>query len=188
MKKVLIFILCLILSIQSFGQVVYNGISYLDRFNDAIKVESVKTIIEKTDSTFVIETKGKAPVTYYILNVLDAGCDGDKDNIVNLVGDVYGYQTCWCIVRKDMINDYIKDYNEVYKNTLTIKIVTTLTDEEKDRQINNELSKLNKYYLFAIHRVITTQYSHTYKTEYFWIEDELNTKLGNDINRIVYSK
>ena len=151
MKKFLIIILSLLFGFQLFGQSrIYSKIKYLDKFNDEIKIENIKTIVERTDSTFIVETKSKNPVIYYILNILD--CAGDKDNIVNLVANVYGYQTCWCVVRSDMIDGYA----ETYFN--------------------------------ASHRVIVSQYSHTYESEYFWIEDETNTKLGKDINRIIYIK
>lgn len=189
MKKFLIITFSLFLGFQLFGQSsIYTEIKYLDKFDDEVKIENVKTIVEKTDSTFVFETKGRNRVTYYILNVLEANCAGDKDNIVNLVANVYGYQTCWCVIRSDMMEDYAETHVNALTNCLKIRNDEKLTDDEKEKLQKSELSKLGKYYLFIIHRVIVSQYSHTYKSEYFWIQDEMNTKLGKDINRIVYIK
>ena len=189
MKKLLIFIMSLFLGLQAFGQgSVYSEVLYLDKFDDIVKFDNVKTLVQKTDSTFVVETKGKSPVTYYILNVLEYGCAGDKDNIVNLVGDVYGYQTCWCVVRSDMVEDYNKDYNTVLNNCLKIRNNEELTDDEKDSLQRNELDKLVKYHLFVIHRVVVSKYAHSYESEYFWVQDEMSTKLGKDINRIIYER
>ena len=185
MKKILVFILGLFVWVFSYGQI-YTSVKYLDKFDDVVKEQTIKTIVEKTDSTFTIETKGKPANTYYILNILEYGCAGDKDNIVNLVANVYGYQTCWCVVRSDMIDEYAELYFDVIKNCLIISLNEELTDDEKEALKNSEFSKLEKYYLFITHRVITSQYTHEYKSEYFWIQDEMNTKLGKDISRIVY--
>ena len=41
----------------------------------------------------------------------------------------------------------------------------------------------------AVHRTITTQFSGTYETELFWLQDDLNDdKLGKNVSRIIYSK
>lgn len=189
MKRFLILILGLVLGVQAFGQNgVYSEVLYLDKFDDVAKDENIKTLVEKTDSTFIIETKGGKQDVYYILNLLPAGCYGDKDNIVNLTGNVYGYQTCWAVVRGDMIDEYRTAHEYVFWKSLEIEANDELDVEEKLQQQSNEFSKLEKYYLFIIHRVITTQYSHTYQGEYLWVQDDTNTKLGKDINRIIYKK
>ena len=51
------------------------------------------------------------------------------------------------------------------------------------------LDKLQHFWLFIVHRTITTQYTGAYLDELFWIQDELSDgKLGKDINRIIYLK
>lgn len=185
MKRFLTILILSFITLFANAQV-YTSIKYLDKFDDEVKVENIKTIVEKTDSTFIVETKGKDPVTYYILNVLEY--TGNKDNIVNLVANVYGYQTCWCVVRSDMAEDYGETYYNVLISCLKIRNSEELTDSEKEKLQKLELSKLEKYYLFITHRVIVSQYSHTYETEYFWVQDETNTRLGKDINRIIYIK
>ena len=125
-----------------------------------------------TDSTFVIEEKGKQPIIYRILNVVDAGTCGSKDNIVNLVDDVYGYETSWCLVKEDMIGKY----SEAYFNY----VVTPS---------NDNMNILKSFWIFAVNRVITTQYTGSFLGECFWLKDELNNdRLGKNINRIVYSR
>ena len=152
---------------------IFSEISYYDKFDDILKKETRKTLITKNDSTFVIEEKGKEPVKYYILNVVEEGCLGSKDSIVNLVGNnVFGFQKTWCLVRYDMLVKYWESYiNYVY-----------------DSSDENRIA-VSRFWIFATHRTITTQYTGTYQNEYFWLMDVLNDdKLGIDVERIVYSK
>lgn len=159
MKKIFII---LILSFMTFflDAQIYTSIIYLDKFDDEIKVENVKTIVEKTGSTFVVETKGKEPVEYVCVmnNVLNSA--GSDDETVNLLDNVYGFQESWYVMTRDDFNKW--------------KDVGTLS--------------AGQFLLTIVHRVIKSQYTHEYKSEYFWIHDETNTKLGKDINRIVYIK
>ncbi len=148
---------------------IFTKVKYLDKFDDALKIENRKTLITKTDSTFVIEEKGKQPVVYYILNELQS--QGSKDNIVNLVGDVYGYEKTWCLVRYDLLEKY-----------LDVRYIFSLDPSEENQK------KCSQFWIFAVHRTITTQYTGRYETEYFWLQNELNDdKLGKDVSRIIYS-
>ena len=88
----------------------------------------------------------------------------------------------------EFIDEYRNIHDSVFWNTLNIALDKNLTDDEKLQLQDREFQKLGKYYLFIVHRVVTTQYTHEYKSEYFWVKDEINTKLGKDINRIVYMK
>lgn len=173
MRKLISFIAFSCIALACSAQsLLFNEINYYDKFDDVLKKETRKTLITKNDSTFVIEEKGKEPVKYYILNIIGTNCMGSKDNIVNLVGNVYGYQQTWCLVRYDMLTKY----NESYNNYVNV------SSEEN-------MNELSKFWIFATHRTITTQYTGTYKTEYFWLSDESNDdKLGKGVNRIVYSK
>ena len=151
---------------------VFNTISYYDKFDDVLKTEQRKTLIQKTDTTFVIEEKGGRATTYYILNVVEAGTMGSKDNIVNLIDNVYGYETSWCVVKYDLIDKYNKAY------------LNFLLDSTSDN-----MKILQSFWIFAVNRIVTTQYSGIFQREYFWLTDELNTdRLGKGVNRIVYSR
>lgn len=156
---------------QDFG--LYKVINYYDKFDDELKVEQRKTLISKEDSsTFVIEEKGKEPVKYYIIMPVEEKTMGLKDEPVNIVGRVYGYQEAWYIVRYDDLVEFVDAYG-IYKQ-----------DPSEPNQ-----SKVFSFFLLAVHRTITTQFTKDYLDEMFWIEDESNKgKLGKDVNRIIYRK
>lgn len=171
MKKIILSTIYALISLSCNAQI-YTSVKYLDKFDDAIKVEQRKSLISKTDSTFVIEEKGKKPVVYYIINSISSGTRGSKDDVVNLVGNVYGYEETWCVVRSDMYDNFLK---------ANIKYIQETTEEN--------MKDVEKYWLFAVHRTITTQFSASYIDDIFWLQDDLNDdKLGNGVNRIVYSK
>ena len=171
MKKYLISFLFALIGLSSNAQI-FRSVRYYDKFDDEIKLEQRKTLITQTDSsTFVIEEKGKEPVEYYILNPVPNGKIGSKDEPANLVASVYGYEESWCVVREDMLNDYL-EASRAYS-----------LDSSK-----SNMDKLQHYWLFIVHRTITTQYTGSYLYEMLWISDELSDgKLGKNINRIIYS-
>lgn len=169
MKKHL-FTLIFVLASLSCNAQIYKSIKYLDKFDDVIKTIQRKTLITKTDSTFIVEEKGKEPVVYYKLNVMPEGTKGSKDEVVNLINNVYGYQESWCVVRYDLLEKYREARHNYY-----------LEDS------NENIEKLQKFWLFIVHRTITTQFTGTYLDEMFWVQDELSDgKLGKDVNRIIY--
>ena len=58
--------------------------------------------------------------------------------------------------------------------------------EENSKEV---LDKLSHFWIFATHRTVTTQYTGSFISELFWIQDELNdNKLGNGVNRIIYRR
>ena len=169
MKKHL-FTLIFVLAGLSCNAQIYKSIKYYDKFDDEVKTEQRKTLITRTDSTFIVEEKGKDPVVYYILNPVTDGTRGSKEEIVNLVNNVYGYEETWCVVRSDMLEKYREAYHNFY------------LDETKAN-----LEKLKLYWLFIVHRTITTQYTGSFLDDIFWVQDELHDgKLGKDVNRIIY--
>ena len=76
MKKIL-FILFILFSIGCNAQI-YNTIKHYDKFDDIIKTEKIKTLVNKTDSTFVFETKNRNNKVYYILDIVHSNCIGDS--------------------------------------------------------------------------------------------------------------
>ena len=157
MKKVLTLILCLFVWVCSYGQI-YTSIKLFDKFDDVIKEQTVKTIVEKTDSTFIVETKGKEPVEYVVFMNSILNSVGSDDETVNLFDNVYGYQESWYVMTRDDFNKW--------------RDIGTLP--------------AGQFLLTIVHRVIKTQYTHDFKNELFWIQDDKNTKLGGNINRIIY--
>lgn len=171
MKKLLFISFFCLAAVVCNAQKIYSTIIYYDKFDDVLKNEQRKTLITQTDTTFIIEEKGKKPVVYYILNEVEEGTAGSKDNVVNLVADVYGYQKAWCIVRYDLLKKYREDFREY-----------AFGDRDE-----KSLEKLKHYWIFAISRIITTQYTGTYQDEMFWLQDDNNeNKLGKDVNRVIY--
>lgn len=158
MKKILsLIIVMLVISFHSYGQI-YTSIEYLDKFDDTIKKETVKTLITRTDSTFVVETKGRTPQTYHIFMKQISRNIGTKDNPTNLVANVYGYQECWYVMKA-------MDY--------------------KEWCMRGDVPA-NRYLLTIVYRVITTQYTHDYRNEYFWIESTENKPVAPGVDRIIY--
>jgi hypothetical protein len=150
---------------------IYTAIKYLDKFDDELKSEQHKTLITKTDTTFVIEEKGKQPITYYILNVVEEGTKGSKDNIVNLIDDLYGYEEAWIVIRYDMLDKFREALNDYKLNSM-----------------KEALDKVTPHILYVVHRTLTTQYAGNYIMDMFWLQDDLiDGKLGKDIKRIIYT-
>lgn len=106
------------------------------------------------------------------MNAVKEGTRGSKDEPVNLVTNLYGYEETWCVVRADMLDDYWEARHNYNVEPST-----------------SNMNKIQHFWLFAVHRTITTQYSATYLDDIFWIQDELSDgKLGNNVNRIIYQK
>ncbi len=169
MKKYISTVLLTLVVVLCNAQI-YQRIVHYDKFDDIVKTEQRKTLVTKTDSTFVFEEKGRNPVVYYVLNPLKEGTLGSKDNIVNLINDVYGYQETWCVVREDMKDKYIAANAEFILNPS-----------------KENMKKVQPYWLFIIHRTVTTQYTGNFLDDLIWIQDDYSDgKLGKDVNRIIY--
>lgn len=170
MKKIIFIFALFVSTALGANAQIYTHKRVLDKFDDTLLDKDIKTLVEKTDSTFIIEEKGSAPVVYTILNFAAYNSMGDKDNIVNLVDDIYGYQECWCVVPEKDAENYYNDYFACFL--------------EKDESKRNDMLRklVYKYSYYIVHRVITTQYAHVYKAEYFWIQK------GEKNGRTVYFK
>lgn len=166
MRKVL-FLLFFFTSLSINAQI-FNSKRVLDKFDDVVSDKFQKTLIQKTDSTFIIEEKGKDPEVFEILNFTEVNSAGSKDSIVNLVKNVYGYQECWCIIHIEDSYDYAKAYIDAFN----------AHGREESHKIINDM--VEKYCYYITHRVVTTQYSHTFESEYYWIQK------GDNNGRTVY--
>lgn len=142
----------------------------LDKFDDVITDRDQKTIIEQTDSTFIIEEKGKDPVMYVIENLVQQNSMGDKDNIVNLVENVYGYQECWCVILASDALNYQNDY------------LNCILEKDETKRMKDIEKMVDKYCYYITRRVVTTQYTHDYIAEHVWVQK------GDKNGRTIYSK
>ncbi len=177
MKKIIISFLCVIISQISYSQI-FSEIRYYDKFDDCLKEEKIKTLITQTDSTFIIEEKGRKPKEYYILNYATYYSLGSRDSIVDLTGqNVYGYQDSWCVIKMSDKEEYFRNYNKImHGNKFPSK---------------NEVEELlGKFWLYLTHRTISRySYEFEYDREFIWIKNELNdNKLGRNVQRIIYTK
>lgn len=114
MKKILFTLLISIVTLTGNAQI-YSIIEHLDKFDDVIKTENVKTriTIHELDSTewfgvsdlsiIEIETKGKEPVKYFSIGKTSFG---DEENIKEITDGVYGYQIHYfCLNTKTIGNN-----------------------------------------------------------------------------------
>ena len=170
MKKFLILILTTLVFAVADAQI-FTQKEIRDKFDDVVSKREIKTLITKNDTAIIIEEKGKKSVTFKILN--EIGFNGNKDNIVQLVGNVYGYEECWCVILEKDVKDYFLD-------------ISALSNEEDDSKRHDLISKLvEKYCNFITHRVVTTKYGTELLGEYYWI---VKASFNGDTERTIYSK
>lgn len=170
MKKFLFLILTALVTVAADAQIfTYKVIR--DKFDDVVSEREIKTLITKNDTAIIIEEKGNEPVTYKIL--FEDESMGSKDNIVQLVGNVYGYQESWGVILEKDFKDCLLD-------------ISALSNEEDNSKRNDLRSKLiEKYCNFITHRVVTRQYDTKLLSEHYWIEKAYQN--GN-YERTIYSK
>lgn len=179
MKKLIAVTLVLMCALTASAQGIYTSVHKYDKFDDVVWEKEIKTLITKTDSTIIVETKGTKPVEYYIFGGKPCFVLGRRDSIVNLVSDVYGYEETFLVYTKDdfenkrkqileVISDSIGGYDDRYIDGMTC---LGLLEEAKE----------DKLPIITIRVVSKTQYSFTYDTELFWIN-------FNDGSRLIYYK
>ena len=170
MKKFLILILTTLVFAVADAQI-FTQKQIRDKFDDVVSKREIKTLITKNDTAIIIEEKGKKSVTFKILN--EIGFNGNKDNIVQLVGNVYGYEECWCVILEKDVKDYFLD-------------ISALSNEEDDSKRHDLISKLiEKYCNYITHRVVTDKYGLQFLSEYYWIQ---KASFNGDTERTIYSK
>ena len=173
MKKILLILLFIVPFVANAQSYILTKKTVLDKFDDVLLERDQKTIVTKTDSTFVIEEKGRKPVTYRILNYSEDNSKGDKDNIVNLIDNVYGYQECWAVILESDVPGYNMEH-------------TSLIFEPDKEKRNKGIEKLiERFYYCIIHRVVTTQYTHRYLSEHFCVRKAVENGMDE---RTIYSR
>lgn len=170
MKKFLILILTTLVFAVADAQI-FTQKTIRNKFDDVVSKREIKTLITKNDTAFIIEEKGKKPVTFKILNELEF--KGSKDNIVQLVGNVYGYEEYWCVILEKDIKDYFLDY-------------IAMLNETDDSKRHDLISKLiEKYSYYITHRVVTDKYGTELDCEFYWIQ---KASFNGNNKRTIYSK
>ena len=170
MKKFLILILTTLVFAVADAQI-FTQKEIRDKFDDVVSKREIKKKKKKNDTAIIIEEKGKKSVTYLILSEIESM--GSKDNIVQLVGNVYGYEKEWVVILEKDVKDYFLD-------------ISALSNEEDDSKRNDLRSKLiEKYCYFITHRVVTDKYGLQFLFEHYWIE---KASFNGDNERTIYSK
>lgn len=173
MKKLLFTFTLILISVISNAQI-FTDKMVLDKFDDVILTSDTKTLITKNDTIFTFEEKGKT-IEKYRTNVSPYSTIGDENNIVNLVGNIYGYEESWLALNVIDIPKVTELYSKINSEGL-----------EEDSKLSL-LKKLNDDYVYTIvHRIVTTQYGHTKLSEYYWIA-KIDHQ-GHSVKRIIYSR
>lgn len=93
-KIVLMMVMFIGCAICSYGQI-FNKVKVLDKFDDVVSERTVKTLVTYTDSTIVVEEKGKQPEEYTIICKDIYRCLGSRDDVVEVADGVYGFQMAY---------------------------------------------------------------------------------------------
>lgn len=176
MKKLIAVTIVLMCALTASAQTIYTSIDKYDKFDDVVWTKQIKTIISKSYSTIVVETKGQKPTEYEYLNEpLFATQTGSREDLVNLVNDIYGYESSYCLFPKGTI---VKTYE-----TVKSEIPDSLATEDMiDAKVKLKLMLL-KYDMPTItfRSISYSQYSFEYRTELAWIR-------FTDGSRVIYRK
>lgn len=92
MKRFLIICILACVSIISNAQpsLIFTRKIIFDKFDDVVFDKNIKTLVTIYSDAIFIEEKGNYPVELKVGDIVDIR--GDKDNIVKLYNNVYGYQ------------------------------------------------------------------------------------------------
>lgn len=92
MKRFLIICILACVSIMSNAQpsLIFTRKIIFDKFEDVVFDENIKTLVTIYSDAIFIEEKGNYPVELKVGDIVDIR--GDKDNIVKLYDNIYGYQ------------------------------------------------------------------------------------------------
>lgn len=172
MKKLIAITFVLMCTLTVSAQTIYSSIEKYDKFDDVVWTKKIKTIISKSYSTI----KGQKPTEYEYLNEpLFETQTGSREDLVNLVNDVYGYESTYCLFPKGTIE---KTYE-----TIKSEIPDSLATEEMiDAKVKLKLMVLMDDMPTITFRTVSySQYSFEYETELAWIRFK-------DGSRVIYRK
>lgn len=176
MQKLIMTAIVLMCTLVISAQNIFTNVAKFDKFDDIVWTKQIKTIISKSYSTIVVETKGQKPTEYEYLNEpLFATQTGSREDLVNLVNDIYGYESSYCLFPKGTIE---KTYE-----TIKSEIPDSLATEEMiDAKVKLKLMLLKDDMPTITFRSISSYpFSFEYKTELAWIRYK-------DGSRLIYRK
>ena len=160
------------------AQGIYTKVTKYDKFDDIVWSRDVKTLITQTDTTFVFETKGQKPETYYYVDApIMAFHEGRRDSLANLVADIWGYESQYFAIT-NIIRDEVREETQKQISDMN----ETQTDEETNMLLAiNLLKRIDELPVITTRVISKYRFTYEYDTDLVWI----NFKDGT---RIVYSK
>ena len=179
MKK-LIFSICFVLtSIVVNAQGIYTKVTKYDKFDDVEWEKTIKTLITKTDTTFVIETKGSKPKTYrYIDSPFFSAHEGSRDSLSNIVSDVWGYESQYTVITDETMEEVRSEVQEMIKDMPDSLVVNDKINILSGIVMLRKIDKLPK---ITVRTISKYRFTYEYDTDLVWIRFE-------DGSRIIYSK
>lgn len=183
MKTIKFAFTLLLLFVAVFGSAqerrLYSKIRKKDKFDDVVWEKQVKTLILKTDTSFIIETKGQKPVEYRYLDYWGWAVHlGSEDSLINIAKDVYGYESQYYVFNQEDINEAYDEFLETTKDLED----SLLYDEnfKKASAILKLVTKRNKLPIVVYRTISKYKYIYEYDTDLFWIKFP-------DGSRVIYS-
>ena len=179
MKRIYLLSLLVIASLACSAQRIYTSVTKYDKFDDVVWQKTIKTLITKTDSTFIIETKGLKPEEYlYFDNVYSAKHIGSRDSLVNLAQDVWGFESDYVVCTRKQKEDLDKAIFEKIK-----EIPDTLDNLEKLRIVTDAVTynKVLDFPSITVRTISKYKFTYEYDTDLFWIK-------FSDGSRIIYNR
>lgn len=166
MKKFLFTFLFSLVAIIGNAQI-YNTIKYVDKFDDVIRKETIKSKItvhelDSADwfgiedlSAIEIETKGNEPIKYFSIGKTSFG---DENNIEEITNGVYGYHTHYFCVNPYWVLNEVEKIDSLINLECDSMRIIGFNEEDillyKDRMTYNKgaqfLLKLQMHFLNCI--------------------------------------
>lgn len=175
--KLFVFIVFNFVCVASFAQGIYTKVTKYDKFDDVEWSKTIKTLITKTDSTIVIETKGSKPETYkYTDNHLIATHVGSRDSLVNIVADIWGYYSEYIVYSEKDVEEMTPMINQIQSVSQDSVSLSNLFDLSLKL-----LKRMEKCPVITFRTISRSRYSFEYFTDIVWIKLE-------DGSRIIYTK
>lgn len=110
MKKLFFLFLLTAGCLQAAAQGLYSHLYVYDRFDDVLCTKKIKTLIKEGENTITIETKGEKPLVYFVVNEERTG---SRQDVVNLVNNLYGYERSLTVVPDAMSMVFLSTYNKL---------------------------------------------------------------------------
>lgn len=179
MKRTVWLFCFLVVALCINAQGIYTKVMKYDKFDDVVWSKKVKTLITQTDTTFVFETKGLKPETYFYVDApLMAIHDGRRDSLVNLVADIWGYESQYFAIT----NKIREDVRAETQKQISDMNDTQLTDEETRVLLAaNLIKRIDELPVITTRTISKYSFTYEYETDFVWIKFK-------DGSRIVYSK